>query len=232
MFTNRGVLFIKSLFILMFALIVIHASPVLAEGEYGQKDLPVNDSILMDEQENENSTDSGTTFMESSSVKLFTLLIKTGASLILIGILIYGLVRVLARARMQPKGGLFQVYGGVSLGPNKSLQLVRMGDSLYLLGVGDNIQLIRRIEPGPEAENLLLQVEEMVSSDLRANLWTQVGKFLPEKWSNRMKTEQAADMDNSFHVLLKEKLGEMQNKSRESKQMIWNSRDGEERDKK
>ncbi|MDT2247325.1 flagellar biosynthetic protein FliO [Paenibacillus larvae] len=67
--------------------------------------------------------------------------------------------------------------GGVPLGQNKSIQIVEIGQSLYIVGVGDNIQLLEKVDnpdqvalitaqltgPGTSVEgfpSVLLQVAE------------------------------------------------------------------------
>ena len=45
--------------------------------------------------------------------------------------------------------------GGVSVGAQKSVQLLHIGDKLYIIGVGDDVQLIKEIDNPEEIERLL-----------------------------------------------------------------------------
>lgn len=45
--------------------------------------------------------------------------------------------------------------GGISVGSQKSVQLLQIGSSLYIIGVGDDVQLIKEIDDPEEAERLL-----------------------------------------------------------------------------
>jgi flagellar protein FliO/FliZ len=47
-------------------------------------------------------------------------------------------------------GGAVRSLGGVAVGPNKSVQLVKIGRSLYVVGVGENVQLIDIIRDADE----------------------------------------------------------------------------------
>lgn len=69
-------------------------------------------------------------------------------TLLIVG-LIYGLIKFLA---MRQKGGqsqrAIQLMGGSPLGQNKSLQLVKVGGQFYLIGVGNEVTLIKEfLEP-------------------------------------------------------------------------------------
>ena len=44
--------------------------------------------------------------------------------------------------------------GGISLGQHKSIQLVVIGESYYLIGVGDDIRLLKEITDPDEIDKL------------------------------------------------------------------------------
>ena len=62
----------------------------------------------------------------------------------LILILIYALIKFLAlrQKNLQPNQAI-KLMGGYPLGNNKSLQLVKVGDQLLLIGVGDEVTLLK-----------------------------------------------------------------------------------------
>ena len=45
--------------------------------------------------------------------------------------------------------------GGLSLGAQKSAQLIQIGNRLYIVGVGDNITLLKEIDNEEEMNQLL-----------------------------------------------------------------------------
>lgn len=80
-------------------------------------------------------------------------------------IVIIGLIIVLIRLLSAKNKGLmssrsFKTLSGISLGQHKSIQLVEIGTSLYIVGVGDTIELIDKIND--EAEIAL--IKESLSS--------------------------------------------------------------------
>jgi flagellar protein FliO/FliZ len=85
----------------------------------------------------------------------FFLLLKLLFYLFVVIILIYGLIKFLSiRQRKMQDNQLFQSLGGTGLGQNKSLQLVRVGGQLYLLGVADQITLIKEIDDSTQISKI------------------------------------------------------------------------------
>jgi flagellar protein FliO/FliZ len=90
----------------------------------------------------------------------FTLFLQVVFSLGLIIVLIYLLLRFLAKKQLgHNQSGPMRVVNSLSMGNGKSLHLVIIGDALYILGVGDNVQLIRHIPAGDEMDLLLAEAE-------------------------------------------------------------------------
>ncbi|GAE36040.1 flagellar biosynthetic protein FliO [Halalkalibacter akibai] len=83
------------------------------------------------------------------------------SALALVIVLIYLLLRfVNKRSQTFRSSQVLQNIGGVPLGANRSVQLVKVGDRLLVVGVGETIQLLREIEDKQEIEKLLNQQQE------------------------------------------------------------------------
>ncbi|OGX60719.1 MAG: hypothetical protein A2189_09310 [Paenibacillus sp. RIFOXYA1_FULL_44_5] len=67
--------------------------------------------------------------------------------------------------------------GGVFLGQNKSVQLIQIGQSIYVVGVGDNIQLLDKITDEVE-------VSELVSNSLQKTFDSSQSFRLPSWFYN------------------------------------------------
>ncbi|WP_252313466.1 flagellar biosynthetic protein FliO [Sinobaca sp. H24] len=63
------------------------------------------------------------------------------------------------RTKKYSSNQTMQNLGGVPLGQNKSVQLVKVGERLLVVGVGESIQLLKEIEDEEERETLLEQPE-------------------------------------------------------------------------
>jgi flagellar protein FliO/FliZ len=92
----------------------------------------------------------------------FLTLLKLIGSLALIIALIYGLLRFLSkRTKTFRQSQLLENIGGVPLGPNRSVQLIKVGNRVLVVGVGESIQLLTEIDSEEEQEQLFkLQSEQ------------------------------------------------------------------------
>lgn len=82
----------------------------------------------------------------------FQLILALGVVLFLI----YGLLKFMnKRARSFSSNQTLQSVGGVGIGTNKSVQLVRVGDKLLVLGVGESVSLLKEIEDPQEVDKML-----------------------------------------------------------------------------
>jgi flagellar protein FliO/FliZ len=98
--------------------------------------------------------------VSGDSSSIFPLLLQTFFALFLIIGFIYLLFRFLNKKQRQFFGKTFvRPLGGCSLGPQKSLQLIQVGSSVYIVGVGENVNLIRHVEDPAEVEELLNSVD-------------------------------------------------------------------------
>ncbi|MFY0542776.1 flagellar biosynthetic protein FliO [Brevibacillus sp. H7] len=95
----------------------------------------------------------------SDTTGVWGYLLQVVFSLGVIVVCIFLLLRFLGKRQLSATSGPIKVIGAVSLGNGKTLQIVMIGDSLYLLGVGENVQLLRHIPSGEEADVVLAELE-------------------------------------------------------------------------
>lgn len=79
---------------------------------------------------------------------------------LLILLLIYGLIRFLSlkQSKFQPNQ-VVKMLGGTSLGNNKSLQLIKVGGKVYLIGVADQVNLIKEVTDAKELQTIESDLE-------------------------------------------------------------------------
>ncbi len=81
--------------------------------------------------------------------------IKMVLALLFVIALLYGVLRfVNSRNKTFQTNQLIQNLGGVGVGQGKSLQLMQVGNSIFLVGIGDDITLLKEITDPVEIENL------------------------------------------------------------------------------
>ncbi|MGG1399045.1 flagellar biosynthetic protein FliO [Bacillus salipaludis] len=108
----------------------------------------------------ENPTPQAIKAEDNGSPSLFPLFIKFVVSFILVIGLLVVLLRFLSkRSSIMQSSGPVLPLGSQVLGNNRSLQVVLIGQTIYILGVGENITLVRSISQGEEFQQLLKSFE-------------------------------------------------------------------------
>lgn len=116
------------------------------------------------------------------------------------------LIRFLGRKNQSwMQGRSIRTLGAVGIGPNKSIQLVEVGGSIYLIGVGENVSLIDKISDPTEVALILTSLEQeygMNSGVLPPFIANFVARFRKEQKSEDIELEDTS----SFHEVFESKL--------------------------
>jgi flagellar protein FliO/FliZ len=144
-----------SIITLLFCLVIFLPDPVAAATNNGS----VTDWLTEDGDEPSEPQEEPAEV--GANTNIFFLLIKLVFYTIVVVGLIYLLIRFLSKRQQKLQHhSVFTPIGGTPLGNNKSVQMVKVGDSLYMIGVGDNVNLLKEIEDKEEVERILEQAEE------------------------------------------------------------------------
>lgn len=149
-------------------------------------------------QTEENTNDS--VMEEESSGSLAFQLIKMFFALLLVLALIYFLLKFLnKRNKLFSQVKALENLGGISVGQNKSIQIIRIGNKLYLVGVGDNVEMLQEITDEALMQDILRSKEG--SESLSAG--TLLSTLIPGKKANNTDAAQtdfkslyAKELDN------------------------------------
>jgi len=112
--------------------------------------------------------------------------------------------------------------GGISVGSQKSVQILQIGDKLYIVGVGENVELIKEISNRDEIDKLLNLYNEK-------QMLTTSPPFIAElfkKLKGQSKTRENSN-HSDFGNMLNQRLSEIQ-KMRRDELEKWKEK---ERDK-
>lgn len=109
----------------------------------------------------ENTPDADTDQTDSASVSIgFWDYLKVLIALVfVIGLLLFILKYLNKRNFNYQQNAVIKNIGGMSVGQQKSVQLLLIGKRVYVVGVGDNIQLLKEIDSEEEIDHLLNQIE-------------------------------------------------------------------------
>ncbi|MCH7320946.1 flagellar biosynthetic protein FliO [Solibacillus sp. MA9] len=154
----------------------------------------------------DNSTDAETESTESASVSVGVWdYIKIVLALaFVIGLLLVIIKFLNKRNLAYQQNTIIKNIGGLSIGQQKSVQLLHIGKRIYVVGVGEDIQLIKEIESAEEVEQLLYQIEQGQKMVI-----TQ--PYITELFKKFSKKDQPKDISNSpkFNDMFSEKLDEI-----------------------
>ena len=89
-----------------------------------------------------------------------------------IGLLVWLLRFMNKRNRNFDQNRLMSNMGGVPLGQQKSIQLVKMGDHYFVVGVGENVQLLKEIDDPDEIAELLERYDQ--GDEVRQGIFSQL----------------------------------------------------------
>ncbi|WP_033541471.1 flagellar biosynthetic protein FliO [Planococcus sp. CAU13] len=131
---------------------------------------------------------------------------------LLIVFMIYGLIKFLSmkQKNLQPNQAV-KLMGGTALGNNKSLQLVKVGGQIYLIGVGDQVTLIKEFTE----DDAIHGIEKDVEAQASPLLPKTVTSFIKDKISGA--SEKNPYQTKGFEQLFKQSL-EKQRKKQDSLQ--------------
>ncbi|WP_158589590.1 MULTISPECIES: flagellar biosynthetic protein FliO [Clostridia] len=192
----RKLTVISSLLSLLLFLFVI-------EIEAGAAPKSVNDCINDEtdcessEQTPENKDKDKSTLLkeETKTEPLWVSSVKVIIVLFLILGLIYLVLLFLKRKNaLFSQANALENLGGISVGQNKSLQIIRLGNKYYLIGVGDNVELLQEINDASLIEDL----QKTSSGGEMPVVPKFIQKLTPGSKSNVRDAEKKADFKQQF----------------------------------
>ncbi|WP_226034936.1 flagellar biosynthetic protein FliO [Aquibacillus saliphilus] len=152
----------------------------------------------------ENESDiTGDTEEESigSSPNLFLVLLQLVLALAFILALIYFLLKFInGKNKMFQKVRTLENLGGIPLGSSKSIQVVKVGERVYVLGVGDNVELLSEVTDQQTKEDLL-------ANDSRSEY--KPGNFLASIWKRKDAKEKDDESKENFTQLFQSELSRL-----------------------
>lgn len=218
-------------------LVLLHLviSPVAAEAAASVEDCLKEGAAQSDDckdmneagnqQENTPADDSADASAGGTST--FLNLVKLALALAVVLGLIYVLLKFLnKRNRLFQQVRAMENIGGIALGNNKSVQIIRVGEKVYMLGVGDNVDLLTEIDDEQTIKELSEQdQQEMKASALLANLLP--GKRRQEESHQEETEKKSDDAGSSFQKQFKEEVMKLKQSRNRLKQQQRKDTDNE-----
>lgn len=187
-----------SITLLLFSLLL--CSPV-----YADENAPVREYFKQQEQQRNPTSDMSQ--LDADSPNFIGLLIKTVFILLIIIALIYGLSRWISKKNHAIISNQFiTIKSGIQLGQNKSLRLVKVGSSYYLLGVGNDIQLLKEFTSEAEIEEIEEALQQSNGSIVSSSkkMWNDIRSLF---------IKEDLPKENHFQSQLEERLMQLRDSS-------------------
>ncbi|PIC65623.1 hypothetical protein CSV79_00660 [Sporosarcina sp. P13] len=124
------------------------------------------------------------------------------AFIFVIGLLLWLLRFMNKRNRNFNQHRLMTNLGGVPLGQQKSIQLVKMGNHYFVVGVGENVQLLREIDDPDEIADLLARYDQE-DSEVRKGIVSQLYERFFSK-ADSAGTKETSDFSTLFTSKMEE----------------------------
>lgn len=165
------------------------------QDEEPQTDQPEGDSMAPSQVEQEISE------QRPPSVSFFDF-IKMIFALLFVLALLYGALKLINSRNKLDGGRSVENIGGTNLGNNKSLQLVKVGNSVLVVGVGDSINLLKEITDEKERDQLIQSYQDRTEN---LTIHSDMLSSLVEKVKGIKKTKS----QSSFSSLFQDQIGQL-----------------------
>lgn len=148
------------------------------------------------------------TNVTGSSTVSFMDYVKMIFALVFVVALIYVLLKfVNKKSRSYQQTKMIHHLGGSPLGGNRSVQLVKIGKRVFILGVGENIELLKEIEDEVEKEELIQFYDEKTPQ--LSNPKEILSRLIPFKLDKS--SEDVETSTGSFQTMLKTQIEDIRN---------------------
>ncbi|BFH63855.1 flagellar biosynthetic protein FliO [Paenibacillus azoreducens] len=113
-----------------------------------------------------------------------------------------------------------RTLGTIGLGPNKSLHVIEIGSSLYLVGAGEDIRLVDKITD-PEEVKLIKEAFEQETSGKSGAMPPLFEKLASRfRKSGTLSSEIELEDTSSFHEVFDEKLRKMSTRKEKMEELL------------
>ncbi|WNS77186.1 flagellar biosynthetic protein FliO [Bacillus sp. DTU_2020_1000418_1_SI_GHA_SEK_038] len=190
---------IFSLFLISFALLGIHA-PAYAEQVNSVKDCIEHPDTCDQDQIPQKQETTKNEQPVKVGLNAFDFVKMIFATVFVVGLLYFLLKFINKKSKMYKSSQLVENLGGTALGTNRSIQLIKVGNRILVVGVGENIQLLMEIEDQEEYNQLLSDYNEKMEQ------LVQPSDIVTKVLQLRKNVQPDEKPGNHFQSLLKQQL--------------------------
>lgn len=157
---------ITTMFLLMIAIFILPTISYASPNDRFVDEMFENDSSDVQQEENSedtketsDTTTQDTEITNANTTNPILLIFRIIVALVFILGLMYVLVKLFNKKnKVGRNSGAMKNLGGIPLGTNKSVQILQIADRLFIVGVGENIELLTEINDQATKDMLIKQV--------------------------------------------------------------------------
>lgn len=151
-------------------------------------------------------------------------------SLAIVIVLIIFVIKWLSqRNRMWGTNRSLRSLGGIALGQNNSLQVVEIAGRIYIVGVGENITLLDKLDDPEQAQAVISALERQQESAWSKDIISQLLSKLKNRNENASPepSNEQWNKESSFSDLLQSKLSKQADRKQQLESLLQDSKTNE-----
>ncbi|MFE8695172.1 flagellar biosynthetic protein FliO [Cytobacillus sp. FJAT-53684] len=125
------------------------------------------------------------------------------ATIFVVALLYFLLKFINKKSKMFKSSNLVENLGGTALGTNRSVQLIKVGNRVLVVGVGENIQLLTEINDSEERNQIISEYNDKMEQ------LVQPSDIVTRVLQRRKNVHTSGNKGNHFQSLLKEQLDDI-----------------------
>ncbi|MGM0803401.1 MAG: flagellar biosynthetic protein FliO [Bacillota bacterium] len=205
----------------LFAAVCLSLVPFSVQAEGSSSGKSVYDTINNSDQKGEKEAPADNSPVSSESESTFMMLVKLVFMLGIVLAILFFVLRFIQRKSISFQDGKnLQSLGGIGIGQNRSVQLIKTGNSVLVVGVGDSVTLLKEITDEVEVQMMLDQRPSQNVSSLTDQLKVKWMKSRHEESSKTSTQTGTKDQTQTFKNMLQSIVQDKKNQQKELQRVL------------
>ncbi|ANC76873.1 flagellar biosynthetic protein FliO [Fictibacillus phosphorivorans] len=206
----------------LFTAVCLSLVPYSVQAEGSSSGKSVYDTINKSDQKGDKEKAPATNSPDSpESESTFMMLVKLVFMLGIVLAILFFVLRFIQRKSVSFQDGKnIQSLGGIGIGQNRSVQLIKTGNSVLVVGVGDSVTLLKEITDEDEVQMMLDQRPSQNVSTMTNQLKLKWLKNRNEESSNTSAEKGTKDQTQSFKNMLQSIVQDKKNQQKELQRVL------------
>lgn len=155
----------------------------------------------------------------STSGSVYVMLGKVVLFLVIIIVIFLGIMKLVSKKNQAFQSGRsIKSMGGLGLGQNKSVQLVQIGHSLYVLGVGNDVGLVAKIDDPEEIQFIIDHLHTSSAGEFKG--LPTFGEWIRRLRGGKASSAEDLDVTPNFQAVFQERIQRMANRQRQMDELM------------